>query len=104
VGQILVVAGPSNRVYKLPGEIRDVTIDWTSDLPAGTSIVDTTFAAADPTLTLGPPTYSGTQTGVRLAGGNPNTSYSVLNSAYLDDGEIHQYPFTVACGSSPGAG
>src|SRR5215471_14518277 len=95
MGQMLVVR-PGGRVVIGPGEIRDVSIDWRPDLPAGTVITATTFDPPDG-LTVVSSGNSDDGTVARLTDAVLNARYTVKNWVTLSNGEIHNGDFDVIC-------
>ena len=94
MGQLLIVAGRADLVYKDPDEVRDFPVDWRPDLPAGVTITGSVFLP--PTgITVDASTSSADGTVVRLSGGTGGRNYRVVNRVTLTNGEVYDFGFTV---------
>ena len=94
-----MVSRPVDVVIIGPDELRDVTVDWTGDLPTGAVITGSTFVP-EVGLTVGSQTFANAATAARLSwepGEHRGRHYTVLNRVTLSDGEIYVYPFDVQC-------
>jgi hypothetical protein len=99
VAQLLVVRRPVDVVVIGPAEARNVTVDWSADLPAGATITASVFLPP-PEITVGVQTFVAAATAARLSwvtAGQPGRRYKMHNRVDLSDGEIYVYPFDVRC-------
>jgi hypothetical protein len=92
---MLVVSRSADVVRLRPGELRDVSVDWSADLPDGVTISGTDFVPSDG-LTAEMATFTDSATAVRLSA-TTSRRFEVTNSVDLSDGERFVFPFDVLC-------
>ena len=84
-------------VKKDPQAKLDYGLDWTRWLPPGDTIVASTWTVTGPdaSLVASTPSFSGTQTGVWLAGGTADQTYEATNHIVTQAGREDERTLTV---------
>lgn len=80
---------------KLTGETVDYSLDWTERLATAETLVTSTWAVEDSSLTLSGDSFDGNITSVFLAAGVAGNSYSILNTITTSASRTMQQVVTI---------